>query len=43
MGSKGLALNGLGKHTEAIQYFDKVLAIDPNEVNSLHFIGAGSR
>lgn len=34
---------GLGNYSQAIQYYDKVLAIDPNNINSLqkkvcHFI-----
>jgi tetratricopeptide (TPR) repeat protein len=33
--SKGLALASLGKHNESIEHFDKVLAIDPNNVVAL--------
>ena len=29
LNNKGLALDDLGKHQEAITYYDKVLAIDP--------------
>ena len=28
-------LNGLGYHTQAIQYYDKALAIDPKYVDAL--------
>ena len=33
---KGLALDNQGKHVEAITYYDKVLAIDPNDKDVLH-------
>ena len=33
--NKGIALLNLGKYNESIPYFDKALAIDPNEVNAL--------
>src|SRR6476619_2638459 len=33
--NKGRALYELGNHTGAIDYFDKVLAIKPNDVESL--------
>jgi tetratricopeptide (TPR) repeat protein len=33
--NKALALGRLGDHTQAIQYFDKVLAIDPRYVAAL--------
>jgi len=32
---KGLALDKSGNHTEAIEYYNKVLAIDPNDVATL--------
>ena len=32
--NKGTALNKLGKHTEAIECFDKVLEIDPKYVEA---------
>ena len=28
---KGVSLNGLGNYTQAIQYYNKALAIDPND------------
>jgi superkiller protein 3 len=33
--NKGNALSALGRYEEAIQYYDKVLAIDPNDVDAL--------
>jgi tetratricopeptide (TPR) repeat protein len=33
--NKGRELSNLGKHQEAISYFDKALAIDPNDVDAL--------
>jgi tetratricopeptide (TPR) repeat protein len=33
---KGNALGSLGNYTEAISYYDKVLAIDPKDVNALY-------
>jgi tetratricopeptide (TPR) repeat protein len=33
--NKGLALDNLGNHTGAIEYYDKALAIDPHDVNAL--------
>ena len=33
--SKGVALIGLEKYKDAIECFDKVLVIDPNNVNAL--------
>ncbi len=33
---KGVALRELGNHTGAIQHFDKVLAVDPNETDALY-------
>jgi uncharacterized protein YjbI with pentapeptide repeats len=35
LNDKGLALNGLGDYTHAIQYFDKALAIDPKFEDAL--------
>lgn len=35
MVSKGLALASLRKHNESIEHFDKVLAINPNNVGAL--------
>ena len=34
--NKGLALDNLGNHIQAIQYYDKALAIDPNDVDALY-------
>jgi tetratricopeptide (TPR) repeat protein len=34
--NKGLALDNLGNHTVALQYFDKALAIQPNNFNVLY-------
>ncbi len=34
--NKGAALDGLGNHAEAIQYYDKALAIDPHFVLALN-------
>ena len=34
--NKGLALYNLGKYEEAIEWYDKVLKIDPNDVNALN-------
>jgi tetratricopeptide (TPR) repeat protein len=31
LNNKGEALNNQGKYQEAIEYFDRVLAIDPND------------
>ena len=36
LNAKGVSLNGLGKYNESITYFDKVLAIDPNNVLALN-------
>ena len=36
MNNKGLALNNLGKYEEAIEWYDKALKIDPNDVNALN-------
>src|SRR5918999_3829106 len=36
LNSKGVSLNGVGKFNESITYFDKVLAIDPNNVLALN-------
>ena len=33
---KAEALTGLGNYTQAIQYFDKALDIDPNDKNVLY-------
>ena len=33
--NKGMSLNSLGKFNESITYFDKVLAIDPKNVDAL--------
>jgi tetratricopeptide (TPR) repeat protein len=38
--NKGLLLERLGKHEEAIEYYDKALAIDPDNVGALVGIGA---
>jgi tetratricopeptide (TPR) repeat protein len=38
---KGLALDGLGQYEEAISYYDKVLAIDPNNIFALGNKGLG--
>ena len=38
--SRGVALAKSGQHEEAIKYYDKVLAIDPNHVNALYGKGA---
>lgn len=35
--NKALALDNLGNHTEAIKYYDKGLAIDPNNVRALTY------
>ena len=32
---KGNALDNLGNHTQAIQYYDKALDIDPNNIDTL--------
>ena len=34
--NKGLALDNLGRYKEAISYYDKVLDIDPNDVDTLN-------
>jgi tetratricopeptide (TPR) repeat protein len=34
--SKGLALDNLGRHKEAIPYYDKALEIDPNYADALN-------
>ena len=34
--NKGLALNDLGKYQEAIEYYDKALAINPTYLQALH-------
>ena len=34
--NKGIALDNLGKYQEAITYYDKVLAINPNYVDALN-------
>ncbi|HEY9492240.1 MAG TPA: tetratricopeptide repeat protein, partial [Nitrososphaeraceae archaeon] len=34
---KGISLESQGKHDEAITYFDKVLALDPNNENTLNW------
>ena len=34
--NKGLALDDLGNHTGALQYFDKALAIQPNDIHALY-------
>ena len=36
MGNKGLALDNLGKYEEAIEWYDKTLKIDPNNVFALY-------
>ncbi len=33
---EGVALYNLGKYSQAIQYYDKVLAVDPHHVNALY-------
>ena len=38
--NKGLALDNLGNYTQAIQYYDKVLAIDPKYVAALNNKGS---
>ena len=35
LNNKGLSLNSIGKFNESITYFDKVLAIDPNNTIAL--------
>jgi protein O-GlcNAc transferase len=32
--NKALTLSDLGRHQEAIEYYDKVLAIEPNSVDA---------
>ena len=39
LNNKGLALDGLGNHTGAIEYYDKALAIDPKNVLALNYKG----
>ena len=34
--TKALALDNLGNYSEAIQYYDKVLAINPKYTNALY-------
>ena len=34
--NKGLALDSLGQYDEAITYFDRVLAIEPNDYYALY-------
>jgi tetratricopeptide (TPR) repeat protein len=34
--NKGWAFDGLGNYTGAIEYYDKVLAIDPHNVGTLN-------
>ena len=36
LNNKGVALDDLGRHEEAIEYYDRLLAIDPTEVNALN-------
>ena len=38
--NKGIALNNLGRYEEAIEYYDRALAIDPTLVESLSNKGA---
>jgi tetratricopeptide (TPR) repeat protein len=33
--NKGLTLDNLGNYTGALQYYDKALAINPNDANAL--------
>jgi tetratricopeptide (TPR) repeat protein len=40
LGNKGVALDVMGRHEEAIEWYDKVLAIDPNDVKALNNKGA---
>ena len=35
LNNKGMSLNSFGKFNESITYFDKVLAIDPKNVDAL--------
>ena len=35
LGNKGLALDKLGRYEEAIEEYDRILAIDPNDINAL--------
>ena len=35
-GNQGIALNNVGNYTEAIAYFDKVLATDPTDTDTLN-------
>jgi Flp pilus assembly protein TadD len=38
--NKGNALDNLGKHQEAIQYYDKALDLEPNDVIALEDKGS---
>ena len=33
---KGITFNALGKYTQAIHYFNKALAVDPNDIDTLN-------
>ena len=37
--NKGLSLSHLGNYTGAIEYFDRVLAVDPNDKDALYYKG----
>ena len=36
LNNKGLALKNLGKYQEAIEWYDKALKIDPNDIYALN-------
>jgi Flp pilus assembly protein TadD len=40
LNNKGNALDNLGKHQEAIQYYDKALDLEPNDVIALENKGS---